>query len=110
LQPSYDLVASKIDEIEAEMRRIGVWQDKPLTPEQMDFKEPFGADLITLEQWLQFIFIPNVREIVAAKGKFPSGSEVADHAFREWIMWGSRNDVERLIQLLRQFDSLFGKV
>jgi uncharacterized protein YqcC (DUF446 family) len=108
MQPGYELVASKIDEIEAEMRRMGVWQSQPLTPEQLDFKEAFGMDLLTLEQWLQFIFIPNVRGIIAAKGKFPSGSQVADQAFREWVMWGSRDDVERLIQLLRQFDSLFG--
>lgn len=110
MQPEYEIVVSKIDEIEAEMRRMGVWQSRPLTPEQMDFKQPFGMDLLTLEQWLQFIFIPRVREIVATRGEFPSGSQVADHAFREWVMWGSRDDAEPLIQLLRQFDSLFGSV
>jgi uncharacterized protein YqcC (DUF446 family) len=108
MRPSYELVASKIDEIEAEMRRMGVWQSQPLTPEQLDFKEPFGMDLLTLEQWLQFIFIPNVKDIIVTKGEFPSGSQVGDHAFREWVMWGSRDNVEPLIQLLRQFDSLFG--
>ncbi|HEY1923516.1 MAG TPA: YqcC family protein [Tepidisphaeraceae bacterium] len=109
MQPAYELVASRIDEIEAEMRRMGVWQSQPLTPEQLNFKEAFGMDVLALEQWLQFIFIPNVRKIIATKGKFPSGSQVADQAYREWVMWGSRTDVEPLIQLLRQFDSMFGE-
>jgi uncharacterized protein YqcC (DUF446 family) len=109
VQPEYEIVAAKINEIEAEMRRMGMWQDQPLTPEQLDFEKPFGMDKLALEQWLQFIFIARVREIIAAKGKFPSGSQVADQAFREWVMWGSRTDVEPLIQLLREFDALFGK-
>jgi uncharacterized protein YqcC (DUF446 family) len=109
MQPAFDIVSSRIDEIEAEMRRMGMWQNEPLTPEQLDFKKPFGMDLLTLEQWLQFIFIPRVKEIIATQGKFPSGSQVADHAFREWVMWGSRQDVDPLIKLLREFDALFGK-
>ncbi len=109
MQPAFDIVSAKINEIEAEMHRMGMWQDQPLTPEQLDFKEPFGIDKLAFEQWLQLIFIARVKEIIAARGEFPSGSQVADQAFREWVTWGSRNDVEPLIQLLREFDALFGE-
>jgi uncharacterized protein YqcC (DUF446 family) len=109
MQPAFDIVSYKIDEIEAEMRRMGMWQNEPLTPEQLDFKKPFGMDRLAFEQWLQFVLIARVREIVAGKGKFPTGSQVGDQAFREWVMWGSRQDVDPLIKLLREFDALFGK-
>jgi len=67
------------DRIEAEMRRIGWWQNAPLRPEQLHFKQAFAMDTMTLAQWLQFIFLPRVRE-AAASNEFPSGSSVGAHA------------------------------
>ena len=107
MRPSHQLVEVRIREIEAEMRRIGMWQEEPLTGDQLEVKAAFGADRMTFEQWLQFVFIPRVREIVEAGGTFPSGSEVAAQAYREWKMWGDRNEVDGLLALLREFDALF---
>jgi uncharacterized protein YqcC (DUF446 family) len=53
------------------------------------------------------VFVPRVNEIVAARGKFPSKSQVWDQAYREWRMWGDAPDVDRLLELLREFDGLF---
>jgi uncharacterized protein YqcC (DUF446 family) len=103
----YETVSRKVDEIEAEMRRVGVWQAGPPPAERMEFRSAFAADTLAFEQWLQFVLVPRVRGIVAARGQFPSGSEVADQAFREWKMYGERDDVDRLIELLREFDAMF---
>jgi hypothetical protein len=35
--PSYVIVQAKLAEIEAELKRIGFWQDTPLKPEQYHF-------------------------------------------------------------------------
>ena len=104
---SYDVVAIKLDEIEQEMKRIGMWQTTPLPPEAMEFEQAFGADKMAFEQWLQFVFIARVREIIDAKGEFPSSSQVADQAFKEWKMWGDREDVDTLLEDLGSFDALF---
>ena len=108
MTPSYDIVDQKISQIEAEMRRIGMWQAKPPPAEALVITHAFGGDKLAIEQWLQFIFIPRVRQIIAERGKFPAGSQVAQQAFRQWKMWGDAPNVDDLLKLLREFDAMFG--
>src|SRR5579859_1242260 len=96
-------VAHYADQIEAEMRSIGLWQDKPLEPKQLRFKEAFAMDTMTFAQWLQFIFLVRVREAVASN-EFPSSSSVGTQAVREF---DGDPDADRLITLLSEFDALF---
>jgi uncharacterized protein YqcC (DUF446 family) len=91
------------DRIEAEIRRIGFWQDEPLRPEQMEFTQAFAMDTMTYAQWLQFIFLPRVREAAAAN-QFPSSSSVGTQAVREFDGSPEAGD---LITLLAEFDALF---
>ncbi|HKF21818.1 MAG TPA: YqcC family protein [Candidatus Angelobacter sp.] len=91
------------DRIEAEMRRIGFWQNEPLRPEQMEFTQAFAMDTMTYAQWLQFVFLPRVREAAAAN-QFPSGSNVGTQAVREFDGSPEAGD---LITLLAEFDALF---
>lgn len=96
-------VARSADEIEGEMRSIGMWQDQPLRPEQMNFKQAFGMDTMTFTQWLQFVFLPRVRETVATNS-FPRSSSVGAQAVREFDGYP---EADRLITLLSEFDALF---
>jgi len=109
MTPSYDIVDEKISLIEAEMRRIGMWQAQPPPAEALVITQAFGGDKLAFEQWLQFVFIPRMRQIIVQRGQFPSRSEVADQAYREWKMWGDTPNVDRLLELLREFDAMFGK-
>src|SRR5690349_19513806 len=108
MQPSHEIVAEKIARIEAEMRSIGMWQNEPMPQEKTAAAGAFGQGSMAFEQWLQFVFIPRVNQIVAARAAFPSKSQVGDQAYREWRMWGDAPNVDRLLELLREFDALFG--
>ena len=108
MQPDPAIVQSKIEAVEAEMKRIGIWQDQPLAEAQYEFRAAFAGDTMAFEQWLQFVFIPRVKSIVVSGGEFPARSEVSAQAFREWVAWGGREDVEPLIDRLREFDAMFG--
>ena len=104
--PSQNLrqaVVRYADRIEAEMRSIGFWQNEPLRPEQMEFTQAFALDTMTYAQWLQFVFLPRVREAAAAN-QFPSGSGVGTQAVREFDGSPEAGD---LITLLAEFDALF---
>lgn len=101
----YERVTGQITAIEAEMRRVGLWQDTPLQPEQYDFRAAFAGDTMAFPQWLQFIFIPKVRQIINVRGAFPSSSQVAAYAVREFDTY--REDTSQLITLLSDFDRLF---
>lgn len=92
-----------IDEIEAEMKRSGLWQSEPLKPEQLNFRQAFAMDTMAFSQWLQFIFVLKVREAIAAN-RFPSSSSVGAQAVREF---DTVPNASRLTTLLSEFDALF---
>ena len=95
--------SNAIRNIEQEMRKIGFWQDQPLRPEQMEFKQAFAMDTMTFTQWLQFIFVPRVHEAIAAN-QFPSSSSVGAQAVREF---DGDPEAAHLVNLLCEFDALF---
>jgi uncharacterized protein YqcC (DUF446 family) len=101
----YQRVSAQITAIEAEMKRIGFWQNEPLQPEQYNFRVAFAGDTMAFPQWLQFVFIPNVRRIIDTHGTFPTSSQVSAYAVREFDTY--REDTGQLITLLHDFDRMF---
>jgi uncharacterized protein YqcC (DUF446 family) len=104
--PSYETVACRVDEIEAEMKSLNLWSDKPLAPEKLQFTKAFGADTMAFAQWLQFAFVPRVHELVAERGTFPTSSHVGVRAMREFDGDG---EASGLVTLLYDFDALFDR-
>lgn len=102
--PSYEEVGQRIDAIEAEMQRVGLWQSEPLPPDRYEFRSAYAADTMSYDQWLQFVFIPRVREIVATQGQWPPSSSVGTQAIREF---DTVEQAQPLTHLLCEFDALF---
>jgi uncharacterized protein YqcC (DUF446 family) len=100
----YQDVQTKLDEIVAEMKRVGFWQNEPLLPEQYDFQAAFAMDTMAFNQWLQFVFVPRVEQILDSQGTFPYRSQVGTQAIREW---DGVPEAAHLIELLCAFDTLF---
>jgi uncharacterized protein YqcC (DUF446 family) len=96
-------VQAKVDQIEAEMKRIGFWQTTPLEPEKYEFKAAFAMDTMAYSQWLQFIFVPRVHEVIASRGPFPRQSSVGAQAIREF---DGVNEASDLVTMLCEFDRL----
>ena len=103
MPPTPSSVLAQLEHIEAGMKRIGLWQEGPLEPEQYDFRAAFAGDTMSFAQWLQFIFIPNVRA-AAGQNKFPAASHVGAKAVREF---DTVPDAAQLVTLLAEFDALF---
>ncbi|HET7375538.1 MAG TPA: YqcC family protein [Anaerolineae bacterium] len=95
---------AKIDEIETELKHIGFWQTEPLQAEQYNFSQAFAMDTMTFSQWLQFVFIPRVNDLIAEHGQFPKSSSVGAQAVREF---DGIVHSDHLITLLSEFDALF---
>ncbi len=100
----YQKAAQAIFEIEAEMKRIGYWSALPLLPEAYHFQRAFAADTMSFSQWLQFILIPRVRQIIQERGQFPTNSMVGAMAVREF---DGDDHASELVRLLSEFDALF---
>ncbi len=102
--PTHEEVAKKIQAIEEEMKRIGFYQTEPLRDEQWNFKEAFAMDTMAYQQWLQFVFIPRVKEIIESNGEFPKTSMVGVQAMREF---NGDPSAGKLISMLGEFDRMF---
>lgn len=102
----YAVAAKMADEIEAEMKRIAIWQTEPLPKEKQVVTTAFGIGSISFEQWLQFVFLSRVREIIGTRGAFPPSSSVSVQAYREWVMYGSGGTTDKLLKKLREFDTM----
>ena len=77
-------LAPHIDDLEAELRRIGRWQATPPPPERMNFTQAFGMDTLAFTEWLQWVFVPAARSMLAGERPLPESSMVGVHSWREF--------------------------
>jgi uncharacterized protein YqcC (DUF446 family) len=57
-------VAALLIDIEAELRQLGLWDKLPPSQEALASDQPFSIDTLTLPQWLQFIFLPTIYQLL----------------------------------------------
>ena len=94
-------IASLLIDIEAELRRLQQWQHEAPTPEALASTEPFCVDTLTFAQWLQFIFLPRMRELIDARQVLPEQCNIT--AMAE-VVWADETRAITVINALRQFD------
>ena len=105
--PDPQTVLSKLDQIETEMQRAGLWQTEPLDPEQYDFRAAFAKDTMDFSQWLQFIFLPRMYALVE-RSQLPPGP-CAILPLAEQYFQGAKLDVRPLLRVLDALDRLISK-
>ncbi len=94
--------------IEAEMQRLGLW-DVPVPNEAaIAAGGAFGTATMSFAQWLRWVFVPRVHDLLESGEALPHESHVAAQAAREWGHSPLSVDTGRLETLLSEFDALFG--
>ena len=93
---------SAISELEAELRRMGWWQETPIEPERMHFRQAFGMDTMAFSQWLQFVLVPAAHSMLAGERPMPPSSMLAAHAVREF---DGQDEANGLCDILRRVDA-----
>jgi len=79
-------VAEVLIDIEAQLRQLGLWDKIPPSSQALASEQPFAVDTLTLPQWLQFIFLPTIREMLEAGQALPDRCGIvpmADEFFRD---------------------------
>jgi uncharacterized protein YqcC (DUF446 family) len=100
-------VASALASIEAEMRRLGYWNVQRPTDEQITNGGAFGTNSMAFVQWLRWVFVPKVHELLDTGAPLPASSSVGAQAAREWGFSPDSVDTSTLEHLLSEFDRLF---
>jgi uncharacterized protein YqcC (DUF446 family) len=99
--------ASYADRIEAQLREMKVWDATPPPPSAFESPRAFFGDTMTFFQWLQFVLLARVREIVATRGRFPRESAVGTYAVRELDGMDQASD---LVHELCEFDQFIERI
>ena len=93
--------ASFADRIEHELRALNAWRSNPLPDSAYESEQAFFADTMSFYQWLQFVLLARVREVIETRGEFPEESSVAVYAIREL---DGTDEAAGLIEALSEFD------
>ena len=99
-----DRLADLLDAVETEMKRLGLWETEPPPPSAFRSPNPFCWDTMAVPQWVQWVFIPGMRETLALGVPLAAACEVTpalEIHFEE--LGGERG---RLLSLLEEFDRL----
>jgi len=92
-----------VDGLEAELRRMRLWEPVPPRQELLASPEPFCVDTLALSQWLQWMLIPRMRRIFAGDGDLPTRSAI--HPYAE-DCFEHLDDPSNLLLLIERFDGL----
>ena len=95
-----------LKEIEHEMRLLKIWSDHPPQAEAFLSTQPFCIDTMTLPEWIQFVFIHKISELMTLGAELPSRCGIApmiDEYFKS-----SNLNYKHLMGLFVEVDYLLG--
>ncbi len=72
MQNRHELVADLLVALQLAMHEENLWQSEPLSHSAYHSSAPFCCDTMTFGQWLQFVFIPKMNELINSQQALPS--------------------------------------
>jgi uncharacterized protein YqcC (DUF446 family) len=100
-------ITSLLIDIEAELRRLQQWQHEAPSPEALASTEPFCIDTLTFAQWLQFIFLPRMHALAAARQLPPGRCEIKPIAEEYFV--ASKLDATQLLHAIGELDAAINR-
>ena len=100
-----DRLGELLQLLEREMRAQGRWETSPPPAAALASTQPFAVDTLDFDQWLQWIFIARLRELLSLQMPLPA--ECAVRPMAEEVYHADDEAATRLICLLGEIDVLF---
>jgi uncharacterized protein YqcC (DUF446 family) len=98
------LLAQQLRLIEAELRRLDWWTATSPTAAALASEQPFAVDSMAFEQWLQWLFLPRMQQLLESGAPLPSACGIASMA--EMALAERAYQARALLQVLGEFDRL----
>jgi uncharacterized protein YqcC (DUF446 family) len=97
-------IAAQLIELEAGLRQLGLWSGDVRSPESLVSDQPFAVDVLEMEQWLQYVFLPTLYNLLKQDAPMPEQCAVAPMA--EETLGKKPIPCKALIATLRDLDRL----
>ena len=108
MNADYQELYRYLQRMEDEMRQLGWWSEQPPAAQAFESEAPFCHDSMTLEQWLQWVFIPKMRALIDAKKSLPEKCAIAPIGELTWQQ-ESGELVSPLLEVMRDVDALLSR-
>lgn len=95
-------VSALLAEIRAEMEALELWQSTPPSAEALASSQPFCVDTLTFCEWLQWLLIPRLDEMIRRSLPLPQNSQI--HPMAEEAFKLITADTDQLLALIEQLD------
>jgi len=99
-------IADQLLLIERELQVQGWWVSTAPDPKALASVEPFAVDTMAFEQWLQWIFLPRMTQIIQGGHPLPNASGILVMA--ETVFADRPEQSRELRRLLAAFDRSIG--
>ena len=100
-----ETIIEALNALELGLRELGLWSDVRPEPNALASTMPFCYDTLELEQWLQFIFLGRMREILEQGDSLPESCAIYPYVE---MLSGARKPVHpKLAELLQHVDRSF---
>lgn len=103
MSEQYKKVAVLVFELEAELRRQGLWSEQRPSDEALSSTQPFAVDTLTFTEWLQFIFVPKMEYLLNHSFPLPKGCHIKPMA--EEALKDIEVDVQKLLEIIEHIDA-----
>jgi uncharacterized protein YqcC (DUF446 family) len=100
----HDTLADLLNAVEAELRCQGRWDASRPPANALASNQPFAVDFLTFDQWLQWILLPRLRELLATDAPLPTDCAIQPMA--EEVYAEQAPDAQRLVALIGRIDRL----
>lgn len=99
-----DALIAVTDNIEHELRRLDLWTNEAPTHQALSSIEPFCYDTLNFSEWMQWVFLPRMREVLTDMRDMPAQSNI--FAYAEEALKNTPYESEQLLFLIKTFDEL----
>ena len=97
-------IADVLLEVEASLRIHGKWDEDKPAASKLNSQIPFCMDTLRFEQWLQWIFLPRMKDTIEETKPLPAKSGIFEYA--EDCLHKNDPSTNKLLKLLKRFDDL----
>jgi uncharacterized protein YqcC (DUF446 family) len=101
---SHKEVETLIIKLEQSLRDAMLWSSSAPSVEALQSKLPFAIDSMSFEQWLQFVFIPKMTDIVNLETLMPQSIELLPMAEQSL---GTADNHSEYMKVIKQIDLIF---
>jgi len=101
---SHPAVADVLLRIEAEMRDCSLWSSQTPIEKALKSIQPFCVDTLQFTEWLQFVFLPKMKEIIEQGWLLPSSSDISAMAEESFSLY--QVNTNNLLNLLIECDEI----